>query len=62
MLGLVRSYFAEHGTNFDRIEQVFGCVLACIDVSQWLHPEGFRSLLALIGTNGAGIGTRCGVE
>lgn len=24
---------------------------------QWFTPEGFRSLLALVGTNGQGIGT-----
>jgi hypothetical protein len=27
------------------------------DIQQWLTPEGFRSLFALIGTNGQGIGT-----
>lgn len=27
------------------------------DVQQWFTPEGFRSLFALIGTNGQGIGT-----
>ena len=24
---------------------------------QWLTPEGFRSLIALVGTNGQGVGT-----
>ncbi|KAG0713036.1 SET and MYND domain-containing protein 5 [Chionoecetes opilio] len=27
------------------------------EVQQWLTPEGFRSLVALVGTNGQGIGT-----
>ena len=26
-------------------------------VWQWLNPRGFRELLALLGTNGAGVGT-----
>lgn len=26
-------------------------------ILQWLTPEGFRSLVALVGTNGQGIGT-----
>lgn len=26
-------------------------------VFQWFTPDGFRSLLALVGTNGQGIGT-----
>ena len=25
---------------------------------KWFNPEGFQSLMALIGTNGQGIGTR----
>lgn len=30
----------------------------CLDFYlQWFTPDGFRSLLALIGTNGQGIGT-----
>lgn len=28
-----------------------------IKLFQWLTPEGFRSLVALVGTNGQGIGT-----
>lgn len=28
--------------------------------SQWFTPDGFRSLFALVGTNGQGIGTRSG--
>lgn len=27
---------------------------------QWFTPDGFRSLFALVGTNGQGIGTRLG--
>lgn len=27
-------------------------------VLQWFVPEGFRSLFALVGTNGQGVGTR----
>ncbi|RLV76490.1 hypothetical protein DV515_00016923 [Chloebia gouldiae] len=27
-------------------------------LSRWFTPEGFRSLFALVGTNGQGIGTR----
>lgn len=34
--------------------------LSCslISLLQWFTPEGFRSLFALVGTNGQGIGTR----
>ncbi|XP_026819908.1 SET and MYND domain-containing protein 5 [Rhopalosiphum maidis] len=44
----------------EQIEQLRFGVLKSIPVresSQWLTPTGFKSLLALIGTNGQGVGT-----
>lgn len=37
-----------------------GCNLSALSPPQWFTPDGFRSLFALVGTNGQGIGTRLG--
>uniref|UniRef100_A0A1Q3F3A4 Putative histone tail methylase n=1 Tax=Culex tarsalis TaxID=7177 RepID=A0A1Q3F3A4_CULTA len=51
------------GNDFaQQIEQLYALLVNAFEPSanerlQWLTPSGFRSLLALIGTNGQGIGT-----
>ena len=37
--------------------QWFHCSRCVCVRLQWLTPEGFRSLIALVGTNGQGVGT-----
>lgn len=43
-----------------KIYIIFTCAIILINIVwffQWFTPDGFRSLLALVGTNGQGIGT-----
>ncbi|XP_012283489.1 SET and MYND domain-containing protein 5 [Orussus abietinus] len=43
--------------QIDVLRQMMQNALNTENVPEWFTPEGFRSLLALIGTNGQGIGT-----
>ncbi|XP_053314054.1 histone-lysine N-trimethyltransferase SMYD5 [Spea bombifrons] len=43
--------------QLDQLRKLFTDALYEERVSRWFTPEGFRSLFALIGTNGQGIGT-----
>ncbi|XP_051894558.1 histone-lysine N-trimethyltransferase SMYD5 isoform X1 [Pristis pectinata] len=43
--------------QLEMLRQLFTKALYEESLSQWFTPEGFRSLFALVGTNGQGIGT-----
>jgi len=43
--------------QLETLRQLMSNALYAPEVHQWLTPEGFRSLIALVGTNGQGVGT-----
>ncbi|XP_037091255.1 SET and MYND domain-containing protein 5-like [Pollicipes pollicipes] len=43
--------------QLETLRKLMSDALYTPDVHQWLTPAGFRSLIALVGTNGQGVGT-----
>ncbi|GCB82809.1 hypothetical protein scyTo_0023600, partial [Scyliorhinus torazame] len=43
--------------QLETLRQLFTKALYEDSLNRWFTPEGFRSLFALVGTNGQGIGT-----
>jgi hypothetical protein len=61
MREMLQAFFiSDRIPHHERLSKV--CILlyfACkLSLSQWLDPAGFRSLLALLGTNATGVGCR----
>ncbi|XP_063614322.1 histone-lysine N-trimethyltransferase SMYD5-like isoform X2 [Penaeus indicus] len=48
---------AEFHDQLEALRDLMEKALGAPEVRHWLTPEGFRSLVALVGTNGQGIGT-----
>ncbi|XP_068216143.1 histone-lysine N-trimethyltransferase SMYD5 isoform X1 [Palaemon carinicauda] len=48
---------AEFNDQLETLRSIMEKALWAPEVQHWLTPEGFRSLVALVGTNGQGIGT-----
>lgn len=53
----INTEFIEHVSSTNIIENVLQNKFLKNFYLQWFTPEGFKSLLALVGTNGQGIGT-----
>lgn len=47
----------EFSAQLEALRGIMERALGASEVQHWLTPEGFRSLVALVGTNGQGIGT-----